>query len=324
MCHPPHHSNMYRTKETRQRTLALIGAGRVARGLGSRLHEAGWEIGVVAARRLPSARAAVRAIHAGTAAAGLNRSVLAAGVILIAVPDDAVASVAAELERIGAEELRGKIVAHTSGALAASVLDPLAAHGARTGVMHPMQTFGARDRPQLSGVLFGIQGHPEALRVIRQMVRSLGGQSARIDPGRKAQYHCAGTFAASHLLASFEAGVQLLCDAGMKRRAAAGALLQLARQVLQNYELLGAHSAWTGPLSRGDFATIGLHRRALENHPVEVRLAYDAMTRLAARVLSRTPEELLLRLEAVMPAAEGPQATSNGRVPAAAVARPSK
>ena len=312
MCHedlqPAAISIMDASKDARQRVIALIGAGRVARGIGSRLHEAGWEIDLVVARRMTSARAAVRVIRAGTPAAGLSRRVLSAGVFLIAVPDDALSSVTAELARIGAEELRGKIVAHTSGALPAAVLDPLAACGARTGVIHPMQTFGARSRPQLAGVLFGIQGHPQALRVIRKLVRSLGGQSARIDPARKALYHCAGTFAAAHLLASFEAGVQLLCAAGLKRRAATGALLQLARQVLENYELLGPRAAWTGPLSREDFSTIALHREALESHPAELRVAYDAMTRLAARVLSRTPEALLARLDVLMPIGEKPDA----------------
>ena len=206
---------MSRFRQNRSQMVALIGSGRVARGLGFRMHEAGWEIDVVAGRRLPSARAAVRVIRAGTPSAGITRRVLASGIILIAVPDDSVAAVVAELDRIGAEELRGKIVAHTSGALPAAALAPLAARGARTAVMHPMQTFGARARPQLAGVLFGIEGHPEALRVIRKIVRSLGGESARIAPGRKAEYHCAGTFAAAHLLASFETGVRLLCAAGM-------------------------------------------------------------------------------------------------------------
>lgn len=308
---------MTSTKDSRQRVVSLIGAGRVARGLGARLREAGWEIDAVVARRMPSAMAAVRMIRAGTPYAGLTRRVLAAGVILVAVPDSEVPTVALELERIGAEELRGKIVAHTSGALPAAVLDPLAAHGARTGVMHPMQSFGVRARPQLGGVLFGIEGHPEALRVIRKLVRSLGGEAARIPAARKAEYHCAGTFAAAHLLACIEAGVQLLIAAGMKRRSAVRALLQLSRQVLQNYELLGPFSAWTGPLSRGDFSTIALHRKALESYPEEVRQAYDALTRLAARVLSRVPEELLARLDDLMPGGGGPEETLEVRSPGA-------
>ena len=282
------------------RTIALIGAGRVARGLGGRLREAGWKIGAVAAREMPAARAAVRAIRGGTPCGGTTRRVLDAGIILLAVPDDALAQVAAELERTGGDDLRRKVVVHTSGALGSAVLEPVARRGAWTGVMHPMQSFGARTRPRLDGVLFGIEGHSEALRAIRKMVRSLGGSAARIEPSRKPEYHCAGTFAAAHVLASVEAGVHLLAAAGMKRREATRALLQLARQVLDNLELLGPRAAWTGPLSRGDMATIGLHWEALAGYPPEFRGAYAAMTRLAARLLSAAPHELLERFARTM------------------------
>jgi predicted short-subunit dehydrogenase-like oxidoreductase (DUF2520 family) len=230
------------------------------------------------------------------------RRVLDAAVILLAVPDDALPVVAAQLERTGGDELRRKVVVHTSGALSSSVLEPIAIRGAWTGVMHPMQSFGARTRPRLEGVLFGIEGRAEALRVIRKMVRSLGGHAARIEATRKAEYHCAGTFAAAHVLASVEAGVQMLMSCGMKRREAAGALLRLARQVLDNLELLGPHAAWTGPLSRGDMATISLHWESLGRYPAEFRAAYKAMTRLTARVLAAAPEEMLERLDAVMSA----------------------
>jgi len=288
--------------EALKRTIAIIGAGRVACGLGARLREAGWKIGAVAARQLPAARAAVRAIRGGTPCAVLTRRVLDAAVILLAVPDDALAAVAAQLERTGGDDLRRKIVVHTSGALSSVVLEPLALRGAWTGVMHPMQSFGTRTRPRLDGVLFGIEGHTEALRVIRKMVRSIGGDAARIEAARKAEYHCAGTFAAAHVLASVEAGVQLLIAGGMKRREATRALLRLARQVLDNQELLGPRAAWTGPLSRGDMATIGLHWEALGRYPAEFRAAYAAMTRLTARLLAAAPQEVLDRLDAAMPA----------------------
>jgi predicted short-subunit dehydrogenase-like oxidoreductase (DUF2520 family) len=283
--------------ESLKRTIAIVGAGRVARGLGGRLREAGWKIGAVVARKMPRALSAVRAIRGGAPCAGSTRRVLDAGVILLAVPDDALASVAAQLERTGGDELRKKIVVHTSGALSSTVLAPLALHGAWTGVMHPMQSFGTRTRPRLEGVLFGIEGHTEALRIIRKMVRSLGGDAVRIEAVRKAEYHCAGTFAAAHVLASVEAGVQMLMTAGMKRREATRALLRLARQVLDNQELLGPRAAWTGPLSRGDLATIALHWESLGRYPAEFRAAYAAMTRLAARLLSAAPEELLERLD---------------------------
>jgi len=287
---------MARGNDSEQRTVALIGAGRVARGLGARLREAGWKIGAVTARRLGAARSAVRAIGGGTACVGIGRRVLNAEVLLLAVPDDALAGVAAQIERVCGDELARRIVVHTSGALSADALEAVARRGAWTGVMHPMQTFGARTRPRLEGVLFGIEGHPEALRLIRQMVRSLGGEAARVKPGRKAQYHCAGTFAAAHVLAAVEAAVQLAVDAGLQRRQATRALLRLAKQVLDNRDLLGPHAAWTGPLSRGDFATIRLHWQALGGMPEELREAYAAMSRLAARLLMESPEAALERL----------------------------
>jgi len=287
-----------------KRTIAIIGAGRVARGLGGRLREAGWKIGAVAARQMPAARAAVRAIRGGTPCLLPTRRVLDAGIILLAVPDDALPGVVSQLECTAGEELRRKVVVHTSGAISSAVLNPLALRGAWTGVIHPMQSFGTRTRPRLDGVLFGIEGHPEALRTIRKMVRSLGGEATRIEPARKAEYHCAGTFAAAHVLTAVEAGVHLLMAAGMKRRNASRALLRLARQVLDNQELLGARAAWTGPLSRGDIATIGLHWEALGRYPAEFRAAYAAMTRLAARLLASDADALLQRLDAVLAAGE--------------------
>jgi len=293
-------------------TIAILGAGRVARGLGARLREAGWRIGAVVARQMPAARAAVRAIRGGTPSILPTRRMLDAGIILLAVPDDALAAVTAILESIGGDELRRKVVVHTSGALTSEVLKPLALRGAWTGVMHPMQSFGARTRPRLDGVLFGIEGHNEALRVIRRMVRSLGGHAARVEAARKAEYHCAGTFAAAHLLASVEAGIQMLVAGGMKRREATSALLRLARQVLDNQELLGPRAAWTGPLSRGDMSTVALHWQALSRYPAEFRTAYAAMTRLAARLLAASPEEMLARLETALASGSVPQQRAAG------------
>jgi len=280
-------------------SVSLVGAGRVARGLGWRLREAGWGIAAVAAPRIKSARAAVRVIGGGSVCVWPSPRVLNAGVILLAVPDDALADVVAQLERAGDRDLARKVVLHTSGALTSAVLAPLARRGAWTGVLHPMQTFGARARPSLEGVLFGVEGHPQALRVIRRVVRSLGGESARIDSARKAHYHAAGTFAAAHVLAAMEAAVQLAVAAGLKRREATRALLRLTRQVLENQELVGPRAAWTGPLSRGDFATIRLHWEALATMPAEFRDAYAALSRLAARLLADSPEPLLERLEQI-------------------------
>src|ERR1700752_2573314 len=78
------------------KSLAIVGAGRVARALGRGLRETGWNVTVVAARSEISARRAVRFIGGGRPAAGIPATLAAASTILIAVPDDAIAPVAAQ------------------------------------------------------------------------------------------------------------------------------------------------------------------------------------------------------------------------------------
>src|SRR5208282_5093845 len=129
------------------RSLAIVGAGRLGRALGRGLRETGWSVTIVAARSVASAKRAVRFIGGGRPAAGIPATLAAASTILIAVPDDAIASVAAELARKAGQELRGKVVVHTSGALDTSVLEPLRQCGAAVGSMHPLQTFNGVSVP---------------------------------------------------------------------------------------------------------------------------------------------------------------------------------
>lgn len=282
-----------------QRSLAIIGAGRVGRALGRRLREEGWRIGAVVARSEASARRAVRFIGAGQAHAAAVRSILASQVVLIAVPDDEIASVAAELSRIGGEELQGRVVLHTSGALDSRVLDPVRECGANVGSMHPLQTFTGKNVPSLEGRVFAVEGDTRAMRVAQQVARSLGASPARIEGEKKVLYHAAAAIAAGHVLAVEEAATQLLISLGMVRREAVRALLPLTRQVLENFERLGPRAAWTGPLSRGDYKTVAAHLHALRDSPEEIAAAYEVLNRLAARVLAQDAAKMLDELEKV-------------------------
>jgi predicted short-subunit dehydrogenase-like oxidoreductase (DUF2520 family) len=220
-------------------------------------------------------------------------------VILITTPDDEIASVAQELARIGAEELRGKVVLHTSGAQGASVLDAVKAQGATVGSMHPLQSFSGVSVPSLEGIVFAVEGETQAVRVARQMVRSLGGSAVRIAGEKKALYHAAATMAAGNVLAVEEAAMQLLVTLGMKHSEAVRALLPLTRQVLENIERLGSRAAWTGPLARGDYKVVKAHLEALRERPAEFVEAYEALNRLAARALAKDAAGMLAELEKI-------------------------
>ena len=281
------------------KSLAIIGAGRVGRALGRSLREAGWNIVIVAARSENSAKKSVRFIGGGRATAGLPATLTGASTILLAVPDDAIALVADDLSQTIKDEWPGKIVLHTSGALDASVLQPLRRSGAAVGTMHPLQSFIGVSVPPLEGKVFAIDGDEAATRIARRIARTLGGIPVTIQSERKPLYHAAGAFGAGLLLALEETGVQLLMQAGLRRRGAQRALLSLSRQVLDNYEKLGPQKAWTGPLSRGDYGVVQSHQRALRQVGPEYLAAYDAVSRLAARVLAHHPEATLQALHLI-------------------------
>jgi predicted short-subunit dehydrogenase-like oxidoreductase (DUF2520 family) len=284
-----------------RKTLAIIGAGRVGRALGRKLHEAGWQITTVVARREKNAREAVRHIGAGQPHHRLTRMMLQAETVLLAVPDDEIPRLAERMARMGGEEWRDKVVLHTSGALDHRTLAPLQDRGAVTGSIHPMQTFSSRVAPSLQGVWMVMEGMPGAIRVARRIARDLGGVPIYLQTSDKHTYHIAGVFAAAHVLALLETGKRLLAGAGLTRRPATRALLALSRQVLQNYERFGPHEAWTGPAARGDFKTVAGHVRALKKFPREYREAYAALHRLGARVLARRPDAVLKKLNRVLP-----------------------
>ena len=273
------------------RIISIIGAGRVGQTIAKRLHKLGWRIGAVVTRSSRSAQAAARAIGAGTPHATLTPEAFNADVILLSVPDDVLENVAQKLAKIGGAALtkksRAKIILHTSGALDHRVLAPLARRGASTGSMHPMQTFSGRATPRLEDVIFSIEGGPAARAAAQKIARSLGGTPVIISAHDKPAYHASGTIVAGHALSLVESATQTLMKIGFTRRRANQALLPLIRQMLDNYELLGPHAAWTGPLSRGDYATISKHARALRRFPREYQDAYRALALLSMRVLAK-------------------------------------
>lgn len=281
------------------KSLGIVGAGRVGRALGRRLREAGWQITVVTARSASSAKCGARFIGGARPATGVPPTLAGSAVILVTVPDDAIESVAAELARNAREELRGKVVLHTSGAKDATALGPVRECGAAVGTMHPMQTFSGVHVPPLEGKVFAIEGDELAVRTARKIARSLGGVPVGISAAKKPLYHAAGAFAAGLTLAMIEAGVRMLMNAGLKRREAQRALLSLTRQVFEHYEKLGPQKAWTGPLARGDFGVVAAHELTLGGLPPEYLEAYRAVSRLAARVLAQDPTATLRELDAI-------------------------
>jgi predicted short-subunit dehydrogenase-like oxidoreductase (DUF2520 family) len=250
----------------RKPRIAAIGAGRLAKALLPALRAAGYPVVAVMAPSLASARALARRVgaRAGTDPA---RTVEEADVVLLAVPDRRIEEAAAKLAR-GAS-VAGKIVLHHAGSLGIDPLRPLARRGAAVGVLHPFQVLSDAEAAAsvLPGSFARIEGDPRAVAAARRIAADLGLVPFR--PRRslglraRAAYHAAASLVSNDLVALLSLAADALVREGFERSQVVAALVSLARGTLAHAERGGLDSALTGPVARGDVATVTAQLRSL-------------------------------------------------------------
>lgn len=247
------------------RSFSVVGAGRLGTALAAALARRGWRPAALVDRDLGAAREARRLAGAGRASTALGPSPDPGRLVVVAVPDAQVAKAAAALARSGVD-WTGRVVVHTSGLLAASVLAPLARRGALTASCHPVQSFARKDAPAsvFTGVTWGVEGDPVAVEACGRVVRSLRGHLLPLAAKDKPLYHAACALASNAFVALEGTAFELLVRAGIDRGAAEAVLLPLVEGTLQNVKKFGVDGAMTGPVIRGDQSTVSAHLKALE------------------------------------------------------------
>ena len=250
------------------KTYSIVGAGRLGTSLGAALARQGWRPQVIFDRDAAAARAARRIIGGGRASTSAAAAAAAAGTVIIAVPDDAVGRVAAGLAHAGGA-WTGRDVFHTSGLLPAAVLGPLARRGARIASLHPVQSFPQKGMPPstFEGITWGIEGDEAGVEAAEEIARTLGGNVLLLAAKDKALYHAACALASNALVALEWTAAGVLAKTGLAGDAAAATLLPLLQGTLQNVKSLGLEKALTGPVLRGDSATVRKHLAALRADP---------------------------------------------------------
>lgn len=183
--------------------------------------------------------------------------------LLLTVPDGAIAAVAAEL----AARPQATVCLHVAGALGPSALAALAENGHSVGGLHPLKAF-PRSLPEPSeahGVVFAIDGDEAAARLATEIARSWGGVPVEVPESARTLYHFGATLAAGGVVTLLATAGEIASAAGLGpeiaegyRRLAIGALDGVRGNIA---------AAITGPVARGD---IGTTRRQLE--------ALDAVT----------------------------------------------
>ena len=215
-------------------TAHVIGSGRVGSAVGARLRERG-----VAVQE-------------------------DAELVLLCVPDTAIAEVARSIER-------GPWLAHVSGATPLGALDP---HERRFSV-HPLQTFTrARGPEQLDGAFAAVTAESDEARDRGfWLARTLGLEPFALADDARPLYHAGAAIASNYLVTLHRVASDLFRAAG----APPEALVPLMRRTIDN------DFALTGPIERGDWETVEAHRRAIRETAPELEPLYDVLAEATAR-----------------------------------------
>ncbi|MXR35568.1 Rossmann-like and DUF2520 domain-containing protein [Craterilacuibacter sinensis] len=246
-------------------SLNVVGAGRLGKVLGRLAQDSGrYRVAAVLCRDRSHAREAAAFVGAAQALDTLA-DLPPADLTLIAVPDGAIAAVAQALA--DAQVVRpGSVVFHASGACSSALLAPLTQQGALVASLHPAFSFAEpeRARQTFAGSLCALEGEEAACERLAQLVVAIGGEAFYLEGEGKVAYHAALSIASNYLVTLVALAEGVAANAGIEHAVARRLLGGLMRQSLDNALALGAEAALTGPIVRGDVATVASHLTVLD------------------------------------------------------------
>ena len=260
--------------------VGIVGAGRVGAVLGAALVRAGHVVtGVSAVSEASLERA--ETLLPGVPVKPVPEVVAGAHLVVLAVPDDALADLVAGLAATGTFT-PGQLVLHTSGAHGISVFEPAAGSDIVPLALHPAMTFTgtALDLDRLTDCCFGVTTTDLARPLGEALVIEMGGDPVWVAEEDRVTYHAALAHGSNHLVTLVAQSLQLLGEAGIEEPARV--LEPLLSAALAN-ALQRGDAALTGPVARGDAGTVAEHVAMLRTVAPDIRPTYLALARATAQ-----------------------------------------
>jgi predicted short-subunit dehydrogenase-like oxidoreductase (DUF2520 family) len=233
------------------RRARVVGAGRAGGALALALRRAGWDVAGPVGRD-------------GDVAGGAH----GVDLLVLAVPESAIAGVARAVVPV-----ESTVVAHLAGSLGLDVLVP----HRRRAVLHPLVSLPSAElgAERLRGAWWGLSNDGDPLA--DAVVAALDGHALHLADADRGRYHAAAAIAANHVVALLGQAERVAASIGVPLEA----YLPLVRSAVDNVAELGPAAALTGPVKRGDWATVERHIEAL---PEDERAAYRAMVEEAKKL----------------------------------------
>lgn len=268
-------------------TTGFIGAGKVGFSLGKFFTRGGLPVTGYYSRHRESAREA--ALFTGTRPYdGLGALIQDSDALFLTVPDGEIASVFQQLRQF---ELTGKQICHCSGAMTAREAFPgIGQTGAYGYSIHPLFPISSKREAyrELAGAFFCLEGEGPHLEQWARRLRELGPQVQILPPDCKVRYHAACAAASNLVCALAQMSLELLEGCGFSAAEALAALAPLMRSNLEHLLQDGPAQALTGPVERGDAATVARHLACLAGE--NAALYRSASRKLLPLAAARRPD----------------------------------
>ncbi|WP_442577046.1 DUF2520 domain-containing protein [Microbacterium sp. F51-2R] len=234
-------------------TVSVVGAGRLGTAMARALTEAGLTVNGPFRRGERARRA---------------------DVVLLCVPDAEIAGAARAHAGIG------RRLGHTSGATPIQDVD----FG-----LHPLQTFlGGEGLAAFRGIGCAVAAHDhDGLGVARDLVDALGARAFVIDDGARGSYHAAASIASNYLVTLEDAAEQVAAATGLSPAETRALFAPLVRSTVENWAAHGAASSLTGPIARGDEATVDSQRAAVAEHAPALLPLFDVLAERTRALAAR-------------------------------------
>lgn len=245
-------------------TIGMIGTGRMAQALGGYLKDRSYSLRYIWGRDKEKTQKACEHLLLENCDA-LEALVAKSDILLLAVTDDSIRTVAEEVAACGVP-LRNKWVGHFSGSLSLDVLASLAEKGAQTFSLHPLQTLPSAEagRAALASAVFAVEAGEAFREALEAWLAPCGNTVVPVKPGGKGIYHLGACLASNYVMTLYRLAEEALVEAGIPAPIAGKALVPLMESTLENYKVMGPAQGLTGPVARGDAGTLRLHLESLQ------------------------------------------------------------
>ena len=263
-------------------TFAIIGLGKVGSSIGYLLKQAGYNIVAVVDQSEETLRKNI-VYTGGKPFSNPSEIDVDAACFIITTGDDQIQKACEELSpHLKADS----VVIHMSGAGGLDLLQPARRAGAKTGSIHPLQTFSDIETAigSLAGTVYGITVDPDLENWANRLVRAIGGVPFFVDNRDRALYHAAACIVSNYFVSLMYMAEEIYRILGLDAKEARRAFWPLLMGTLHNIEQKGSVPSLTGPIARGDLGTLEKHLEAIRAQMPSLLSVYGELGKITADV----------------------------------------